>query len=183
VSDFLKHYLEHGLSEIIFESSKTSEKGNAYGRETTTETVVARKGNQYVRVVAIQRDSFAPRAAGSSSGVDSETVITLAAYKVAAKGRAILDSAEALQALKQAEENLNAHYAKQAAIREKQAPLGARLEKLTPKCDNCDGAMTIKTKNGRRFWACPRYPQRCNGGIKNLTAEVVRLLADIENIG
>lgn len=181
MAGFLNLYVERGLSKIIFISTKEREAGNSYGRETTWETVVARKGKDYIRVVATQRTSFAPHAGGSSFGFESETPITEAEYRTAAQGKEILDTPAALQALNDAEEELAAHYAKQAQIREKRAPLYAKLEKLTPKCDNCDRPMSVKSKNGNRFWACNQYPQNCDGGFKNLTAEVTKLLREIES--
>lgn len=182
MSGFLKQYIDHGLSAIIFISTKGVEAGNAYGRETIWETVVARKGNDYVRVVATQRTSFAPHAGGGSLGFESETPITEAEYRTASKGKAILDTREALQSLQDDEEALKSHYARQEEIREKQAPLYAQLKKLTPKCDNCDRLMALKSNKGRRSWACTQYPRNCDGGFKYLTAEVSKLLQDIESI-
>jgi hypothetical protein len=161
VSEFLQHYLDWGLTDIILVSHDEKEVESGYNLEITTETVVARKGQGFVEVVAQKRVSFAPHAGGSSSGKDSERPITAGEYRRAAKGKHVLDTPAARAGLKKAKAAIDAGYARQAELRNKRAPLYEKLDKLTPKCPNCDRKMSLKEKGGRRFWACNFYPRDC----------------------
>ena len=167
----------------MFESLKEKEVESGYGRDLTWETVVARKGTGFVRVVAQERVSYGPRGGGASSGIDTETPITEAEYLEVAHGKPILDTAAALQGLKDQKAAIAAGYAREAELREKRAPLYERLKAITPKCRNCDRPMSLTKKASRQFWACSMYPRNCEGGFENLTAEVRRILAEIEQIG
>ncbi len=52
MSDYLQHYVNWGLSQIVFVSSRQKEVESGYNLEITWETVVARKGQSFVEVVA-----------------------------------------------------------------------------------------------------------------------------------
>jgi hypothetical protein len=182
MGDFLQQYVDWGLTDIVFVSTSEKEVASGYNLEITSETVVARKGQGFVEVVAQKRDSFAPRAGGTSIGKDSERSITADEYRRAARGKQILDTPAARAQLQKAKDAIDAGYAVQAELRAKRAPLYEKLEKLTPKCPNCDREMSLKEKGGRRFWACRYYPRDCDGGFVNLTAEVHRILTEIDKI-
>ncbi len=183
MSDFLQQYVDWGLTDIVFVSSGETEVESGYNLEITWETVVARKDQGFVEVVAQKRVSFAPRAGGGSIGKDSERPITAEEYRRAARGKQILDSLAALAQLQKRTDAIDAGYARQAELRAKRAPLYEKLEKLTPKCPNCDRQMNLKEKGGRRFWACRYYQRDCGGAFVNLTAEAQRILAEIDKIG
>ena len=183
MSDYLRHYVDWALSDIIFVSTLEKELGNAYGRELTWETIVARKGKGYVKVVLRHSVSFSPGAGGHNIGMESETPITADEYRKEARGKQILDTAAAVDRLKQAEGEMEVHYARQTELRAKRAPLQDKLDKLKPKCRKCDREMELKTKNGRQFWACRFFTRDCEGDFQNLTAEQNRILAQLAEIG
>jgi hypothetical protein len=182
MSEFLQQYVDWGLIDIIFVSSRETEVESGYNLEITSETVVARKDQGFVEVVAQRRVSFAPRAGGSSIGKDSERPITAQEYRAAARGKQILDSPAALAQLQKAKDAIDAGYAREAELRARRAPLYEKFEKLTPKCPNCDRPMNLKEKGGRSFWACRYYQRDCDGAFVNLTAEAQRILAEIDKI-
>jgi len=138
MSDYLRHYMDGGLSDIIVVTTREKELGNAYRRELTWETVVARKGNGYVKVVLRHSVSFSPGAGGHDIGMESETPITAEEYRKEARGKHILDTAEALARLEEAGRAMNAHYARQGELRARRTPLQDRFDKLKPKCRKCD---------------------------------------------
>jgi ribosomal protein L37AE/L43A len=177
MSDYLQHYVNWGLSQIVFVSSRQREVESGYNLEITWETVVARKRQSFVEVVAQERVSFAPGAGGRSVGKDSERSITEEEYRKAAKEKPILDTPDALAGLQRAKDAVEAGYARHAELRASRAPLFAELEKLTPKCPNCDRKMVQRKGRGGPFWGCPVYPQ-CDG-TKSMTAGVERILSDI----
>jgi ribosomal protein L37AE/L43A len=184
MSKFLKEYIDAGLSKIVVLSVKEKEVESGYNPELTWETVVAVKGSGFVEAVAEEKVSFNPGASGCARWIDSERVISAEEYRQAARGKAILDTPAALANLQEAKDAVAAGYARQAELRTLRAPLHAKLDAITPKCPSCDKTMSLKEKNGRRFWACGRYPRNCDGGgIANLTAEANRLLAEIAKIG
>ena len=183
VSDFLQQYLDWGLTDIVFVSKSEEEVESGYNLEISRETVVARKGQGFVEVIAEKRVSFAPRAGGTSIRKDSERSITIAEYRRASEGKQILDAPAARAQVQHAKDSIEAGYARHAELRAKQAPLYERLERLTPKCPKCDRQMSLKEKKGSRFWACSYYQRDCDGGILNLTPEALRILAEIDKIG
>ena len=62
MSEFLQHYVDWGLTDIVLISHTEKEVESGYNLEITKETVVARKGQGFVEVVAEKRVSFAPHA-------------------------------------------------------------------------------------------------------------------------
>ena len=144
---------------------------------------MARKGNGYVKVVLRHSVSFSPGAGGHDIGMESETAITAEEYRKGARGKQILDTAEALARIKEAGRAMDAHYARQAELRARSAPLQDRFDKLKPKCRKCDREMELKAKNGRQFWTCRFFTRDCEGDIQNLTAEQKSILAQLADIG
>jgi hypothetical protein len=90
MSRYLQHYVDWGLSQIVFISRREKEGESGYNLEITWETVVARKGQEFVEVVVQERVSFAPNGGGSSVGKDSERPMDAEEYRKAAKGKPIL---------------------------------------------------------------------------------------------
>lgn len=123
VSDFLQHYVDWGLTDIILISNREKEVKSGYNLEITSETVVGRKGQDFVAVVAQKRVSFASHAGGTSIGKDSEQPITAEEYRGAARGKQILDTPAARAQLQKAKEAIDAGYARQAELRARRAPL------------------------------------------------------------
>ena len=180
MSNYLQHHFDWGLSQIVFVSSREKEVESGYNLEITWETVVARKGQGFVEVVAQERVSFALGGGGRSVGRSSERLITAEEYRKTAKGKPILDTPEALAQLQEAKDALAAGYARQADLRALRSPLYAKLDELTPKCPDCDKKMVQRKSRGGPFWGCPTYPQ-CDG-TRSMTTEVRRILTEIANI-
>ena len=148
----MQQYVDWGLTDIIFVSSREREVESGYNLEITSETVVARKGQGFVEVVAQRRVSFAPRAGGGASiGKDSERPITAEEYRGAARGKQILDSPAARVQLQKANDAIDAGYAREAELRGRRAPLYEKFEELTPKCPDCDRQMSLKEREGDVF--------------------------------
>jgi hypothetical protein len=183
MSRFLDQYLKRSFSNIVFESTKENELGNAYSRELTWETVVAKKGTKFFRIVVRESTSFAPHASGVSSGIDSETEITAGEYNRIAKGKPILDGAAVRQALKDREKATDAEYERQEKLRQMRAPLIEQLEQMAPKCKNCGKQMVRKTRNGSQFWACRFFPRDCDGDVLYLSREAMLIALQLDEIG
>ncbi|MBZ5618077.1 MAG: topoisomerase DNA-binding C4 zinc finger domain-containing protein [Acidobacteriia bacterium] len=177
MSNYLQHYVDWGLSQIVFVSSREKEVESGYNLEITWETVVARKGQGFVEVVAQERVSFAPGAGSRSVGKDSERLIAAEEYRKTAQGKPILDTPEALARLQKAKDAVAAGYARQEELRALRAPLYKKLDELTPKCPDCERKMVQRKSRSGAFWGCPTYPQ-CDG-TRSMTAEVRRILTEI----
>src|SRR5438270_10592925 len=83
VAEFLRHYIDWGLSKIVVIGHTERELGNAYGRELTYETVAARKGDEFVKVVLRQSVPYSPGSGGANVGKDSDTIISEQEYEKA----------------------------------------------------------------------------------------------------
>jgi hypothetical protein len=183
MSDYLAHYIEWGLSGIVVTDYKEKELGNAYSRELTYETVVAKKGAGFVKVVLRKSVSFSPGSGGTDIGKDSEEAITHAEYQAATKRKIIPDTPAGLAQVQKTKDTIAAGYAYQAELRAKRAPFYAQLDKLTPNCPDCGKKMIQKSKKGDSsalFWGCPTFP-RCDG-LQNMTTEQRRLIDQIAAI-
>lgn len=180
MSEYLRHYIEWGLSQIVLICRREKEVESGYNLELTWETVVARRGADFVEVVAHERRSFAPGAGGSSIGKESERLITSDEYGKAAKGKQILDTPVALEQLAIEKTAIEEGYARHAELRLKRAPLQDRLDKLTPKCPDCDRKMVLRRSRSGAFWGCSAYP-RCDG-VVTLTAEAKRIISELANL-
>ena len=76
MSGYLRTYLKAGLSDIFFVESDEWEETSGYQMEHETETVVARKGNAFVKVKVHERKGFAPRSGNHETAIESEENIT-----------------------------------------------------------------------------------------------------------
>jgi hypothetical protein len=110
VSEFLQQYVDWGLTDIVLISHMEKEVESGYNLEITKETVVARKGQGFVEVIAEKRVSFAPHSGGSSSGKDAERPITAEEYQRAARGKPLLDTPAARAGLQKAKDAIDAGY-------------------------------------------------------------------------
>jgi hypothetical protein len=133
-----------GLSDIVCIAYTFDESQRGSGDEDTFETVVARKGDQFVMMSVHERLSFG-YSAGRYFKVSSNASITESEYHRLSKGKDLVDTVEALARLTQDEQR--------AAIYK---DLENQLDKLTPKCHRC--GRTMKRKYGKHgsFWGCSR---------------------------
>ena len=181
MSQYLRRYLELGLSQIVVVDHREKEVQSGYGLELTWETVVARKGNGYVRLVFHDRQSFAPNAGGSSGGVESEAIITATEYRDASKSNEVLDTPEHVKEIERQEAKIQERFAKEARLRPQRIKLYADLKRVTPKCPSCGIAMIQKKGKFGSFWGCSKFPY-CDGKA-NISAEANRVLWELSKLG
>ncbi|MBZ5512743.1 MAG: topoisomerase DNA-binding C4 zinc finger domain-containing protein [Acidobacteriia bacterium] len=147
MSEFLPEYLNWGLSDIVVVGRDEREESSGFQNEYTTEWVVARKGDGFVRVELHEKKDFSPRGGRKVRKV-SEQQISEAEYKSAASGKPAIDTDAEVRKVEQAEH-------KQQRMEE----LLEQVNKLAPECP--DHGSTMKAKSGKYgpFWGCKRFPK------------------------
>ena len=106
MSEFLKEYLQWGLSDIYVISHEEREEAGGYSNEFTDEIVVARKNDVYVKVELSHKKDFSPRGKTRTRKV-SETVIPKAEYEREANGRSRIDTKAAREQEQESQERIN----------------------------------------------------------------------------
>jgi predicted Zn-ribbon and HTH transcriptional regulator len=187
VSSYLRTYLNSGLSDIFVIESKEWEETSGYQMEHETEIVVARKGDGFVKVKLHERKSFAPGSAGLDVGIESEEIITEDQYFDLVSNAPSITNLDTEGAVAVVQKQIEAEKKKLEKFNAKTAErtrITKELEKITPRCKNCGHEMRVTRKNGREFWACPRFPKHCEiGGLDSITAAQSKLMADLEKLG
>jgi len=150
VSNFLRTYLDLGLSEIVQIYYDWHEEKSGYGNERTDEIVIARKASGFVKVAIHLDMGFGP-AVGGGITVAPEEKITEAEYKKLANGKSIIDTPQALAAI--AAEN---------EATQRRDDLQRQFYATAPKCPKCRGGMRQRRGTRGPFWGCQRFPH-CNG--------------------
>ncbi len=89
---FLREYLKVGLSDIVIVEQKEVEKESGSYDHTISETVIARKGNCFVRVTATNHTN---RYKSRGTRIDLPEPISAGEYALLATGKTIIDTVEA----------------------------------------------------------------------------------------
>ncbi len=147
MSEFLHRYLEMGLSKIVSIDYSFHEENSGFQDEDTHETIVAHKGQQYVKISVHSRHTFGP-SSGGFFNVDSEQKITPIDYRKLRGDCEIMDTPKALAKIQ-----------KEADEHQKYLDLEAELRAVTPSCPSCK--LKFQKKHSKRtgyFWGCPRFP-------------------------
>lgn len=183
MGDYLRTYLEAGLSDIFIIETDEWEEKSGYGREHETETVVARKGDGFVKVKVHERTSFAPGSGGSNVGIESEESITEEQYCDLASNAPTLtniDTEEAVAAINRADQQRADGFANQERLRKLRRPFYDKLEALKPDCPKCGKKMWQGTDRYKGDgWTCG--VQGCFG-FRYYGVEEKRLIAEIAKI-
>lgn len=147
-SQFLEDYLKSGLSQIVVISYEHHESGSGHAGQTT-ETVVAKKGNKFIRATLHEERRFQARP-GSGKSLDEEE-ISEKEYKKLVGARTVIDSSDVLADLEERKERA-AKYSK----------FRTEFLETTPDCPKCGGRMVNRKGPHGQFWGCSDYP-RCRG--------------------
>ena len=115
MSFFIEEYLRRGYQDIVVLASDVDEKQDWHGTEHRSETVVARKGEQFTRADAYQKAEFGP--GGSRDISISEIGITEEAYSGLVQGQRALDTPE-----------IRMDFDRRQAVTEKPRPSRTRLK-------------------------------------------------------
>ena len=167
MSNFLRTYLDLGLSEIVPIYYDWHEEAGGYANEHTDEIVIARKATGFVKVSLHLDMGFGP-AVGGGITVAPEEKITEAEYKKLAKGKSIVDTPEALAAIAAANE-----------ASQQRDDLRRQFYATAPKCPKCRGGMRERCGKRGPFWGCQRFPN-CDG-TANFSAQAMKLHTQLSN--
>jgi hypothetical protein len=150
-----------GLSDIVVIDHQWHEEAGGFQNETTEETTVARRGNEYFKIKVYLRAVFGWKPSTSFS-VTSEEKIAADEYLGLTGGKEILDTAEARHEI---EEQIETERIRDEAW--------DRLEGLAANCPKCKSNLTAKSGKYGPFWGCRKYPS-CDGTSK-MSPEAVKL--------
>jgi hypothetical protein len=150
---FLREYVPMGLTDIavLEESFEESEAG--YGSQKASATIVARKGDGFVKMSVSEYARFGFNAK-RSFGITSEEAIPENVYRNLSNGKDFIDNSEDVWQVQ----------AEQAALR-RRYELEGKLNEAAPKCPVCGDPTTYKSGSYGPFWGCPKYPD-CNGTVR-----------------
>src|SRR5947209_7115314 len=151
---FLRKYLDLGLTDIVSIDYDSDEEQSGFQEENTYETVVARKGSEYVKVSVHLRKRFGPRS-GNKVNVGLEEPIGKDMYCSLAAGRLVMDIPEALQDIKATDEL-------ERQKNNRAEDLQKRIAAVAPRCPRCGGAVEMKKGKYGWFWSCGDFPT-CDG--------------------
>jgi hypothetical protein len=121
MSFFIEEYLRRGYRDIVVLVSDVDEKQDWHGTEHRTETVVARKDEEFTRADAYQKAEFGP--GGSRDISITETVITEQAYSGLVQGQRVLDTPE-----------IRKDFDRSQAVTEKAKAIKDSIEAVAPTC-------------------------------------------------
>jgi ssDNA-binding Zn-finger/Zn-ribbon topoisomerase 1 len=140
-SEFVEDYLKRGFSDIVVIDYSHEEERYGYNNETTTETVVAKKGDTFIQFNVSLYQKFNPHRPSRELTPGSEMRISEAEYRSKAEGKPILET-------KAVSEKLEA---------------SAELRQITPVCPHHNIQLIVRwnSKKKQNFWGCPRFPN-CN---------------------
>jgi len=153
MSDLLNEYLRMGLSDIIVLDHTWHEEAGGSQAEDTTETVVARKGEAFLRIKVLETVTFG-WGAKRWFGVSSEEEITKKQYLTLALGKEKIDSTEAVKKIQDSASHLK-----------RMDEFLERIEEMAPNCGECKSKLEAKSGKFGPFWGCPRFP-KCRGTAK-----------------
>src|SRR5438445_7053844 len=142
----LAEFLLLGLAGIFLLDHNFAESDAGCGRQTRTETIVARKGDSFVKISASEHQTFG---FGSKRrfGITSEAQITEAEYLEMSHGKTLVDTPEEI-------EKVNAH--KTFLLRRSDAE--DKLNSIKYDCPDCKGPMHWMSGKHGPFWSCNKYP-------------------------
>jgi hypothetical protein len=141
MSFFIEEYLRRGYRDIVVVVSDVDEKQDWHGTEHRTETVVARKGEEFTRADAYQKAEFGP--GGSRDISIAETVITEQAYCGLAQGQRVLDTPE-----------IRKDFDRRQAVTEKAKTVKDSIESVAPTCPVHEKRMKLVQGPKAVFFGC-----------------------------
>lgn len=148
IDPLVREYLRLGYSNIVVLSSRSEEKSDFHATEYTWETIIARKGEAFVRAEVFEKKEFGP---GGDHRVDvNPEEISEAEYRELAKDKAIVDD----EKLRSEVLNLERKRAEAKRIRDS-------LEANAPTCPSHNIPMKLVRGPKAYFWGCPKY-KKCN---------------------
>jgi hypothetical protein len=154
-AQFLEKYLEHGFSQIAVVESDFSQSSSSHV-ETTDGTIVAKKGDKFVKVHVHEYIEFLKGPHQPPSLTVNE--ISESEYTELSAGKEIADTPQALAAL---QEDREGQVRRQA--------LHEEFIETAPNCPKCNERMTSRKGPRGQFWGCSNYP-KCKG-TANFSAE------------
>lgn len=156
-SEFLPEYIRLGLSEIVVTDHTFREESRGWGDEHITETIVARKGNLFVKLSASAHHQIG-FGSGGGQHVGPEEPISESEYKKLAADKKAIDTPEARQGIEQQQARTKRHY-----------ELENKLHQMAPTCPDCGAKLTWR--NGKRgpFWGCPNFKRLGCRGSKTMS--------------
>jgi hypothetical protein len=158
---FLAEYLCHGLSQIYEIDSSYHESEAGFGSHDHKKTVVACKGDQFVKVSAHEHAWFGFNG-GRSLAVTSEEAISEPEYLQLINGKSLLDTLENVRAVKGHQDSILRRYQAQD-----------ELNAIKHQCPLCESRMRWTSGKFGPFWGCAKYPD-CRG-TRDMTAVEKRL--------
>ena len=164
MSQFLRTYLQRGLSDIVCIDHQWEEECGGWNNENISETVVARKGAIFVKVSSSAHIRIGY--GNSTSDVGEPERITPLEYKRLAKGKAIMDTSEAHGQIADEDRRVG-----------RRVELEARLGTLAPKCPDCGKKMVQRRSKHGPFWGCSAF-RRCQGTV-GLSTEASKVSAEL----
>ncbi|SRR6266404_3118399 len=148
MSEFLRKYFDVGLTDIVLVNHQWREiGGGSWPDEETDETVVAKKGKQFVRLTVRLHVGFGFNV-GSWTDVLSEEEIGQKEYETLASKNDRVDRPAAIQQLKDEDRN-----------RSRRLELEQELSRLAPSCPECHGRMRWRKSKYGPFWGCLAFPE------------------------
>jgi hypothetical protein len=146
VSYFMAVYREWGLSQIVRLDGYERLDVRLMDDEETSETIIARERDHFVRITVHEKLTFAPF--NRVRTTKAKDRITQQQYNELRGDKPILDSPEAPAMLRTAEER-----------EELKARLWVEFLATAPTCSICRTPMKFKKSKNGPFWGCRIYPK------------------------
>jgi hypothetical protein len=147
MNTLLDEYLRRGYSDIVLLEGDHSERGDWYGTETSTQTVVAKRGAEFVRVSGVEKHTFGPKGKHNADIV-REQQITREEYETLSDGNPFLDSA----AIRSSFEEKTVGFEQARSVKKE-------LESDAPNCPVHNKPMKLARGPKAYFFGCSRYPK------------------------
>lgn len=167
ISEFLPNYVRLGLSDIVVILHDFREENRGWGDEDVTETIVARKGDDFVKVSASAHHHVG-FGSGGGHHIGPEEPISQLEYEKLTEGKKTIDTSAARKEVELERARLVRH-----------DELERNLNQLAPVCPECGAKLIWRTGKRGPFWGCPNFRERSCHGSASMSADALKVFEEL----